>query len=115
MTLFEKAYEMMKAGFTVDKINQMMQPMQQMQQMQPVQPMPPVQQMQPVQPMQPMQPVQQMPPVQAPALDLSPLIAAQQQQTAALQGMFRSMMGSAEPQHLTAEQALAQVIPGGGK
>ena len=93
MTLFEKAYEMMKAGFTVDQINQM-QPMQQMQQM---------------------QPVQQMPPVQAPALDLSPLIAAQQQQTAALQGMFRSMMGSAEPQQLTAEQALAQVIPGGGK
>ena len=106
MTLFEKAYEMMKAGFRVDQINQMMQPMQQMQQMQPVQPMPPVPQM---------QPVQQMPPVQAPALDLSPLIAAQQQQTAALQGMFRSMMGSAEPQQLTAEQALAQVIPGGGK
>ena len=91
MTLFEKSYEMMKAGFTVDQINQMMQPMQ------------PVQQMQPMQP------------VQAPALDLSPLIAAQQQQTAALQGMFRSMMGSAEPQQLTAEQALAQVIPGGGK
>ena len=89
--------------------------------MQPMQPMQPVQQMQPVQPMQPMQPVQQMQPVQpmqpvqAPALDLSPLIAAQQQQTAALQGMFRSMMGSAEPQQLTAEQALAQVIPGGGK
>ena len=71
--------------------------------------------MQPMQPMQQMQPVQQLQPVQAPALDLSPLIAAQQQQTAALQGMFRSMMGSAEPQQLTAEQALAQVIPGGGK